>query len=140
MVPLIIMSLHSESQLLLQGAGVGGPFLGQSEGLRAPFFGDGPPTSTSFLEGSSTERARRSALRVGLRVEDSHQPQRSDASLLPQSLSLQHPFSGNDTFAYAELGLDHRAGHFRPLSITRQRHWLAYHFIAMRHEGLCQVF
>jgi hypothetical protein len=105
MVPLIILPSHSESQLLLQGAGVGGPFLGQSEGLRAPFFGDGPPTSTSFLEGSSTERARRSALRVGLRVEDSHQPQRSDASILPQRLSLQQPFSGNDTFAHAELRL-----------------------------------
>ena len=38
------------------------------------------------------------------------------------------------------VGLDHGVGHFRPLSITRQRHWLAYHFIAMRHEGLCQVF
>ena len=43
--------------------------------------------------------------------------------------------------AFATLGgLDHGVGHFRPLSITRQRHWLAYHFIAMRHEGLCQVF
>ena len=38
------------------------------------------------------------------------------------------------------FGLDHGVGHFRPLSITRQRHWLTYHFIAMRHEGLCQVF
>ena len=38
------------------------------------------------------------------------------------------------------IGLDHSVGHFRPLSITRQRHWLAYHFIAMRHEDLCQVF
>ena len=38
------------------------------------------------------------------------------------------------------IGLDHGVGHFRPLSITRQRHVLAYHFIAMRHEGLCQVF
>ena len=28
-------------------------------------------------------------------------------------------------------GLDHGVGHFRPLSITRQRHWLTYHFIAM---------
>jgi hypothetical protein len=37
-------------------------------------------------------------------------------------------------------GLDHGVGHFRPLSITRQRHWLTYHFIAMRYEGLCQVF
>ena len=37
-------------------------------------------------------------------------------------------------------GLDHGVGHFRPLSITRQRHVLAYHFIARRHEGLCQVF
>jgi hypothetical protein len=38
------------------------------------------------------------------------------------------------------IGLDHGVGHFWPLSITWQRHWLAYHFIAMRHEGLCQVF
>jgi hypothetical protein len=89
MVPLIIMSPHSERQLLLQGEGVGGHFFGQSEGLSAPFFWDGPPTSTSFLEGSSTERARRSALGVGLRVADSHQPQRSDASILLQRLSLQ---------------------------------------------------
>jgi hypothetical protein len=37
-------------------------------------------------------------------------------------------------------GLDHGVGHFRLLSITQQRHLLAYHFIAMRHEGLCQVF
>src|SRR6266566_3613939 len=37
-------------------------------------------------------------------------------------------------------GLDHGVGHSRPLSITRQRHLLAYHFIAMRHEGLFQVF
>jgi len=26
-----------------------------------------------------------------------------------------------------QLGLDHGVGHFRPLSITRQRHLLAYH-------------
>ena len=39
-----------------------------------------------------------------------------------------------------KIGLDHGVGHFRPLSITRQRHLLAYHFIAMSHEGLCQVF
>jgi len=38
------------------------------------------------------------------------------------------------------IGLDHGVGHFWPLSITRQRHLLAYHFIAMRHEGLSQVF
>jgi hypothetical protein len=37
-------------------------------------------------------------------------------------------------------GLDHGVGHFRPLSITRQRHLLAYHGIAMSYEGLCQVF
>ena len=36
-------------------------------------------------------------------------------------------------------GLDHGVGHFRPLSITRQRHCLTCHFTAMRHEGLCQV-
>ena len=40
----------------------------------------------------------------------------------------------------ALAGLDHGVGHFRPLSITRQRPLLAYHFIAMSHEGLCQVF
>ena len=28
---------------------------------------------------------------------------------------------------YALSGLDHGVGHFRPLSITRQRHLLAYH-------------
>jgi len=33
-------------------------------------------------------------------------------------------------------GLDHGVGHFRLLSITRQRHY----GIAMSHEGLCQVF
>ena len=38
------------------------------------------------------------------------------------------------------MGLDHGVGHFRPLSITRQRHLLVYHYIAMSHEGLCQVF
>src|SRR5712691_11459599 len=38
------------------------------------------------------------------------------------------------------VGLDHGVGHFRPLSITRQRHLLAYHGIAMSCEGLCQVF
>ena len=37
-------------------------------------------------------------------------------------------------------GLDHGVGHFRPLSITRQRHLLAYHGTAMSHKGLCQVF
>src|SRR3989442_2228633 len=30
-----------------------------------------------------------------------------------------------------KTGLDHGAGHFRPLRITRQRHLLAYHGIAM---------
>ena len=41
---------------------------------------------------------------------------------------------------HQKFGLDHGVGHFRLLSITRQRHWLTYHFIATRHEGLCQVF
>src|SRR5438128_1806878 len=39
-----------------------------------------------------------------------------------------------------DLGLDHGVGHFRSLSMTRQRHLLASHGIAMSHEGLCQVF
>jgi hypothetical protein len=43
-------------------------------------------------------------------------------------------------FVVIALGLDHGVGHFRPLSITRQRHLLVYHYIAMSHEGLCQVF
>src|SRR2546425_4341969 len=34
-----------------------------------------------------------------------------------------------------KAGLDHGVGHFRPLSITRQRHLLAYHGIAMSCEG-----
>jgi hypothetical protein len=38
------------------------------------------------------------------------------------------------------MGLYHGVGHFRPLDITPQRRLLAYHFIAMRHGGLCQVF
>src|SRR5467141_4741293 len=41
---------------------------------------------------------------------------------------------------YLGAGLDHGVGHFRPLSITRHRHLLVYHYIAMSHEGLCQVF
>jgi len=45
-----------------------------------------------------------------------------------------------DTVIEARQGLDHGVGHFRPLSITRQRHLLAYHGIAMSCEGLCQVF
>ena len=100
---LIIVCLSSGNHYEWLREGARRPAWWQQPELRAPFFGDGPPTSTSFLEGSSTERARRSALRVGLRVEDSHQPQRSDASILPQRLSLQQPFSGNDTFAQAEL-------------------------------------
>src|SRR2546428_12888284 len=36
----------------------------------------------------------------------------------------------------AYIGLDHGVGHFRPLSLTRQRHLVAYHGIAMSHEGM----
>ena len=42
--------------------------------------------------------------------------------------------------AISTKGLDHGIGHFRPLSITRQRHWLAYHGIAISYEGLYQAF
>ena len=38
------------------------------------------------------------------------------------------------------VGLDHGVGHFRPLSITRQRHLLAYHGTARSYASLCQVF
>jgi hypothetical protein len=86
MVPLIIVYLHSRRQLLLRGGRIGGHFFGKNKGLCAPSFRDGPPTSTSFLESSSTEKVRRSASRAGLRVGDSHQPQMSDASILPQRL------------------------------------------------------
>jgi hypothetical protein len=43
-------------------------------------------------------------------------------------------------FPKAKAGLDHGVGHFRSLSITRQRRLLAYHGIAVSHEVLCQVF
>jgi len=46
----------------------------------------------------------------------------------------------NFLFPESATGLDHGVGHFRSLSITRQRHLLAYHGIAMSHDGLCQVF
>jgi len=48
--------------------------------------------------------------------------------------------SGSSPRLYARTGLDHGVGHFRSLSITRQRHLVAYHGIAVSHEGLCQVF
>ena len=41
---------------------------------------------------------------------------------------------------HPHTGLDHRVGHFRPLSITRQRHLVAYHGTARSHASLCQVF
>src|SRR5262249_4925333 len=43
-------------------------------------------------------------------------------------------------FPIALLGLDHGVGHFRPLSITRQRHLSAYHGTARSNASLCQVF
>src|SRR5262245_47260548 len=43
-------------------------------------------------------------------------------------------------FDIRHVGLDHGVGHFRPLSITRQRHLLTYHGTALSHEGLRQVF
>ena len=42
-------------------------------------------------------------------------------------------------FLYVVAGLDHGVGHFRPLSITRQRHLVAYHGMAMSHASLWQV-
>src|SRR4030095_3310738 len=51
-------------------------------------------------------------------------------------LTLAEPLRAH----YREPGLDHGVGHFRTTTLTRQRRLLAYHFIAMRHEGLCQVF
>ena len=45
---------------------------------------------------------------------------------------------GEDRRCYEIVSCDHGVGHLRPLSITRQRHWLAYHVIAVRHEDLCQ--
>jgi hypothetical protein len=84
MVPLIIVYLPSGTQLLLRGKGGGEHVFGPREGLRAPFFWASPPTSSSVLEGSSTASARRSAPRAGPRGRASHQPLRSDASLLPQ--------------------------------------------------------
>ena len=45
-------------------------------------------------------------------------------------------FLADEAIAQIFVGLDHGVGHFRLLSITRQRHY----GIAMSHEGLCQVF
>ena len=50
--------------------------------------------------------------------------------------ALLTPWLHQDT----TTGLDHGVGHFRSLSITQQRHWLTYRFIAARQESLCQVF
>jgi hypothetical protein len=86
MVPLIIVYFRSRRQLLLRGERIGGHFVGRNEGLCAPFFWNSPPTSASFLKSSSTERVRRSTLRAGRRVVDFHQPQISDAPILPQRL------------------------------------------------------
>src|SRR5262249_22284383 len=44
------------------------------------------------------------------------------------------------TWWSGQEGLDHGVGHFRPLSLTRQRRLLAYHNIAISGEDLCQVF
>ena len=46
----------------------------------------------------------------------------------------------NPQLSDAQKGLDHGVGHFRPLSITRQRHLVAYHGTARSHASLCQVF
>ncbi len=43
-------------------------------------------------------------------------------------------------FEEAEVGLDHGIGHLRPLGLTRHRPLLAYHYMAISHEGLRQVF
>ena len=56
---------------------------------------------------------------------------------VPETLISDH---GGAFISNAFEGLDHGVGHFRPLSLTRQRHLLAYHGIAMSHEGMCQVF
>ena len=40
----------------------------------------------------------------------------------------------------ALIGLDHGIGHLRPLGLTRHCPLLAYHYMAISHEGLRQVF
>ena len=70
------------------------------------------------------------------------------AVLIPLSLTLGVLAGMRAGSAYDRLislvsiltGLDHGVGHFRPFSLTRQRRLLAYHDIAISHEGLCQVF
>ena len=42
-------------------------------------------------------------------------------------LDLGFPQANFELFHTGFIGLDHGVGHFRPLSITRQRHLLAYH-------------
>src|SRR6266487_3569373 len=56
----------------------------------------------------------------------------------PSYHSIMHGLDkpGVFTTVSGKAGLDHGVDHFRPLSITRQCHLLAYHFIAMSHESL----
>src|SRR5437899_7587952 len=86
-----------------------------------------------------SEENRRDLLEI---VEDRHDRR---ATILTRQLPVEHWHDalGDPTLADAILdrlvGLDHGVGHFRPLSITQQRHLMAYHGIAMSSEGLCQV-
>jgi len=57
-----------------------------------------------------------------------------------QDKLMRLPVFAKALLCNANNGFDHGVGHFRRLSITRQRQGLASHFIAMRHEDLCQVF
>ena len=61
----------------------------------------------------------------------------SETTLAHLHTILQILFAWSDEHLH---GFDHGVGHFRSLSITRQRHLLAYHGIAVGHEGMCQVF
>jgi hypothetical protein len=81
MVHVIVVLLYSGRQGLWRGKGTRGPLSWHQGRLRVPFFGDGPPDSTSFLEGSSMEGARRSAPRAGPRVGGSHQPRMLDTPI-----------------------------------------------------------
>ena len=77
----------------------------------------------------------------GLPAGDTARPWEHQAVACGQGVEAQAE-SHDSVFREADAmtGLDHGVGHFRPLSITRQRHLLAYHGIAMSCEGLCQGF
>jgi len=84
--------------------------------------------------GEGFEIRNRPAIRIGIR--NTNQPFEAGIRQLKAAMFEVLEFGNKRVLE----GLDHGVGHFRPLSLTRQRRLLAYHDIAINHEDLCQVF